>query len=240
MVSKISRALFTSIRTLHRSAVQHHNIEGDYVKTSMTFLGEEDEDYLHIAAYSNMGFKLLNGPRIFGPCAIFPKSILHWNVRSVEDINEDSLALFCILEPKIDILIIGTGDDTKKFNYKLVKYLRSKRIGVEVLPTDLACTTFNFLNAERRPVAACLIPPKHLSMDNEMRASAGQEILNMKLDFSENSGAPSANELAPMLQESRKKINSFFGKGNFERKREKEHMKEQADKQTGNDSDNKK
>ncbi|KAK3587568.1 hypothetical protein CHS0354_004858 [Potamilus streckersoni] len=240
MVSRISRALLTSIRTLHRSAVRRHNIEGDYIKTSMTFLGEEDEDYIHITAYSNMGFKLLNGPRIFGPCAIFPKSILHWNVSSVGDINEDSLTLFCILEPKIDILILGTGDDTKKFNYKLVKYLRSKGIGVEVLPTDLACTTFNFLNAERRPVAAGLIPPTYISMDNEMWASTDQEILNIKLDFSNNSGSPPANELAPMLEESRKKMKSLFGKGNSERKQEQEHMQKQAGKQTENDSDNKK
>jgi NADH dehydrogenase [ubiquinone] 1 alpha subcomplex assembly factor 3 len=38
---------------------------------------------------------------VLGPMAIFPRTVLSWNVGSVDDINEDSLSLFCMLEPKI-------------------------------------------------------------------------------------------------------------------------------------------
>ena len=37
-----------------------------------------------------------------------------WKIDGPEDINEDSLALFPILDPKIDVLIIGYGDAPKK------------------------------------------------------------------------------------------------------------------------------
>ena len=38
------------------------------------------EDYLQIDRYSASGFVLNNGFRVIGPCAVFPKSILSWNV----------------------------------------------------------------------------------------------------------------------------------------------------------------
>jgi hypothetical protein len=48
-----------------------------------------------------VGFRLNNGMYILGPMAIFPRTVLSWNVGSVNEVNEDSLSLFCLLEPKI-------------------------------------------------------------------------------------------------------------------------------------------
>jgi hypothetical protein len=48
-----------------------------------------------------IGFRLNNGMYVLGPMAIFPRTVLSWNVGSVDEINEDSLSLFCLLEPKI-------------------------------------------------------------------------------------------------------------------------------------------
>ncbi|XP_046463416.1 LOW QUALITY PROTEIN: NADH dehydrogenase [ubiquinone] 1 alpha subcomplex assembly factor 3-like [Daphnia pulex] len=95
----------------------------------------------------------------FGPIAIFPKSILSWNVQSAEDINEDSLSLFYTLEPKIDILVIGIGDPIKKLRHNIIKYMKDKKINLEISTTERACATFNFLNVEGRCVAGALIPP---------------------------------------------------------------------------------
>ncbi|XP_041349777.1 NADH dehydrogenase [ubiquinone] 1 alpha subcomplex assembly factor 3-like isoform X2 [Gigantopelta aegis] len=128
-------------------------------------LSKEDDANIYIEAYSPEGFKLSSGFRILGPCAVFPRSILHWNVKSSKDIHENSLSLFCMLEPKIDILILGIGDHGSKYNFDIIRYLRSKKINVEILPTDQACSTFNFLNSERRYVAAALIPPQDVSFD---------------------------------------------------------------------------
>lgn len=46
------------------------------------------------------------------------------------------------------------------------------RTSFEILPTEHACTTFNFLNSEGRNVAAVLIPPKHFetNLDDELKS----------------------------------------------------------------------
>lgn len=48
-----------------------------------------------------VGFRLNNGMYVLGPMAIFPRTVLSWNVGNVHAINEDSLLLFCLIEPKI-------------------------------------------------------------------------------------------------------------------------------------------
>lgn len=56
----------------------------------------------------------------------------------MDDINEDSLSLFYTLEPKIDILVLGIGDQkvTPKFSRKIIEFMRKYRINVEVLSTE--------------------------------------------------------------------------------------------------------
>lgn len=101
--------------------------------------------------------------------AIFPRSVLSWNVESHEDITEESLSLFTALEPKIDLLVVGIGDQqtTPAFTRKIIEFMKKYRINVEVLNTEQACATFNFLNAEGRVVAAALIPPMSLRINED-------------------------------------------------------------------------
>lgn len=89
-----------------------------------------------------------------------------WNISNYEDINEKTLSLFCVLDPKIDVLVIGTGDNptTPKFSAAIMRFMKKYGINVEVLPTEQACTTFNFLNGEGRMVAAAIIPPALMSV----------------------------------------------------------------------------
>jgi NADH dehydrogenase [ubiquinone] 1 alpha subcomplex assembly factor 3 len=124
-----------------------------------------------INAFSQAGFRLNNGMFVLGPMAIFPRTILSWNIENFEEINDKSLSLFTVLEPKIDVLVIGTGDHaiTPQFSKNIIGFMRSYGINVEVLPTEQACTTFNFLNSEGRMVAAALLPPNHMSLnENDM------------------------------------------------------------------------
>jgi NADH dehydrogenase [ubiquinone] 1 alpha subcomplex assembly factor 3 len=92
---------------------------------------------------------------------------MSWNINSFEDINEKTLSLFCVLDPKIDVLVIGTGDMpiTPAFSKKIMGFMKKYGINVEVLPTEQACTTFNFLNGENRMVAAAMLPPVFLSVN---------------------------------------------------------------------------
>ena len=53
----------------------------DELKTTVTILNKDEDEGMFIQTYSPMGFKLTNGIRVIGPCAVFPRSILHWNVR---------------------------------------------------------------------------------------------------------------------------------------------------------------
>lgn len=114
--------------------------------------------------------------KVIGPMAIFPRMIFAWNVDSIEDVNEQSLSLFCVTEPKLDILIIGTGDAevTPQLVQRIKAITRKFKLTVEVLKTEAAVTTFNFLNAESRVVAAALIPPKKMKF-NDMGLMLTQE-----------------------------------------------------------------
>jgi len=127
-------------------------------RTTATLLNRETNLGILINGYSTVGFALNNGFNILGPLAIFPQSILSWNVGNVEGINEASLSLFLMIHPKIDILLIGTGNSGQQIDRSLYSFVRSKGIGLEVLPTPHACSTFNFLNTEGRRVAAGILP----------------------------------------------------------------------------------
>lgn len=86
---------------------------------------------------------------------------MSWNIKTFRDVNENTLSLFTVLEPKIDILVIGSGDEqiTSEISKSIIQFMKKYRINVELLPTEQACTTFNFLNGEGRMTAAAIIPP---------------------------------------------------------------------------------
>jgi NADH dehydrogenase [ubiquinone] 1 alpha subcomplex assembly factor 3 len=141
--------------------------DGDLARyrTTVSVLNQEQDRGIFIDSYSCLGFLLSTGIRVIGPCAVFPRSVLHWNVRSILNVTEESLSLFTMLEPKIDILVLGVGEreNLKKVDSKVIKYLREKKINIEVLATDQALATFNFLNAEKRYVAGAFIPPSYVN-----------------------------------------------------------------------------
>ncbi|XP_064632035.1 NADH dehydrogenase [ubiquinone] 1 alpha subcomplex assembly factor 3-like isoform X3 [Lineus longissimus] len=101
----------------------------------VTIMNKEHSSGILIDAYSPFGFKLNTGMRVLGPCAIFPKSILHWNIKDPGDITSDSLELFTLLEPKLDILIVGKGDPESKIDFGIIRYLKQRKINVEILNT---------------------------------------------------------------------------------------------------------
>ncbi|XP_042221819.1 NADH dehydrogenase [ubiquinone] 1 alpha subcomplex assembly factor 3-like isoform X2 [Homarus americanus] len=127
----------------------------------------EIEAGLMVDSYSQVGFRLNNGMSVIGPIALFPKTVLSWRVRSSQDINEDSLSLFYLLEPRLDILVIGVGDQGCRVDTRIIRFMKNKGVSLEILPTVSACTTFNFLNQERRYVAAALIPPVAISVNED-------------------------------------------------------------------------
>jgi len=158
-------------------------------KTVVNILNNEDDAPLMIDSYSVYGFKLNLGVFVIGPMALFPRSVLSWNVKDDHDINSRSLSLFLHLAPKLDVLVIGLSDPRNvklqgETHANVIKLLRDinkeHRFQVEVLPTEKAVTTFNFLNSENRFVGAALIPPTYYTptLDDQYRV----EYLHKKKD----------------------------------------------------------
>ncbi|KAM3914643.1 NADH dehydrogenase [ubiquinone] 1 alpha subcomplex assembly factor 3 isoform 1-T2 [Leptodactylus fuscus] len=128
-----------------------------YEKTTVTRIERDSPEMMFIESYSSSGF-VINGDRVVGPCAVLPRSILQWNVGSHKDISLESLSLFHLLVPKIEILVLGTGDRVERLDPTISRIMRQKGVAIEVQDTPNACATFNFLTSERRVTAAALIP----------------------------------------------------------------------------------
>uniref|UniRef100_A0A0A9W973 NADH dehydrogenase [ubiquinone] 1 alpha subcomplex assembly factor 3 n=1 Tax=Lygus hesperus TaxID=30085 RepID=A0A0A9W973_LYGHE len=139
-------------------------------KTTITILNNEPGLGLMVDSYSKHGFRLNNGSFVVGPIALFPKTVLSWNVQNDEDINEDSLDMFTVLDPRPDILIIGFGNRSEfkpQLDRLLLKFRVEKKLNLEILQTPKAVSTFNFLNAEGRYVAAAMIPPQYINHSDD-------------------------------------------------------------------------
>ncbi|KAJ0183041.1 hypothetical protein K1T71_001017 [Dendrolimus kikuchii] len=132
-------------------------------KTTVHFLYSKT---LHMVFYgtittlkSSYGFKLNNGLTVLGPMAIFPRTVLSWQVPDSYAITEESLRFLKLLEPKIDLVIMGLETNERSVVNSVLRVAQASNLNVEILATEHACPTFNFLNAEGRSIAAVLIPP---------------------------------------------------------------------------------
>jgi uncharacterized protein len=75
----------------------------------------------------------------------------------IKQITLDHLS--SILDFKPDLIIFGSGDKVVYPDLKLLYALNQKGIGVEVMPIQALCRTFNFLVSENRRVVSILLFP---------------------------------------------------------------------------------
>jgi len=132
-------------------------------KTSVSILNEDCEGINMIDSYAQDGFRLSDDTKILGPCIVFPTAVLGWRIRGVKDVNEDSLSLFTLLDPRLDLLVIGHGGQPgvrDPVDPRVILKMKKKGVNIEVLTTEKAISTYNFLVEEGRIVAAALIPPE--------------------------------------------------------------------------------
>ncbi|OWR51658.1 NADH dehydrogenase [ubiquinone] 1 alpha subcomplex assembly factor 3 [Danaus plexippus] len=151
------------------NSLQHKAAYEGEGKTTVRVINQETDLGLMIDSYGTYGFRLNNGITVLGPIAIFSRTILSWQVGSSRDINVDSLKFFKLLEPKIDLLVLGLETDDRNVMQTVFKATRELKLNVELQTVEHACSTFNFLNSEGRSVAGALIPPLHLDVnENDM------------------------------------------------------------------------
>eukprot|EP01038_Epipyxis_sp_PR26KG_P005351 gene5351-7423_t len=89
---------------------------------------------------------------------LLPESFYLWKVSKFEDITIDSLSLFTLITPTIEVLFIGCGEKMPRLLPKEIhSHFKSLGIVIEATNSVNAITTFNVLNSEGRNVAAAVL-----------------------------------------------------------------------------------
>lgn len=123
---------------------------------------EEDSPRLQVRGYGNHCFQV-NETLVHGSVLLLPKTFFMWKVKSVEDINIESLSVFQFVYPRLEVLFIGMGTRMPgQLDPAIAKHFRSRGIIVEASDSANAAATYNVMNGEGRNVAAAL-----LSFDEE-------------------------------------------------------------------------
>lgn len=121
------------------------------------FAGADTAEKVRINGYDENKF-YANGVEVEGAIICLSRLTLKWTPKSFEEITPESLALFELLRPAPEILILGCGKRMGRVSQEVRDYLRSNGIKLEAIGTANATSTFNILNEEGRIVAAAMLP----------------------------------------------------------------------------------
>lgn len=127
-------------------------------KTTVKILNDDEPHINLVNTYSHRGFRLANNLFVAGSILLFPTHVFSWNVRCGADINMDSLIVFDLIVPKTKIVVIGYGQQGEPHDSSLPMALKKRGISCELLPTENAVTTYNFLAADGLHVAGAFVP----------------------------------------------------------------------------------
>ncbi|BGP45344.1 hypothetical protein JCM10450v2_001162 [Rhodotorula kratochvilovae] len=121
------------------------------------------------------GFTLSDGMVVPAPILLIDGHCFLWDVQHPTQEGKDPMGskwdgwivdkvrIFEALNPRPEILFVGTGTSTQFAPPAFKKYLNSLGIQVDVLDSRNAASTYNLLQEEGRRVAAALYPVSHLS-----------------------------------------------------------------------------
>ena len=114
-----------------------------------------------VQAYRPGGFTIA-GQRLQGSVLVFPDRVAAWDVTALADLDAAALELVRAADPRVDILVIGTGPTFALVPPALRQEVRGWGVVIETAATPAACRTYNLLLSEERRVAAALIalPPE--------------------------------------------------------------------------------
>ena len=115
-----------------------------------------------VTGYTTNGFRV-QGNRVFGSIALLQQGFYSWKPNTANEITVESLQLFPVTVPRIEILVFGMGERNETLSPRVRDYLRAHGIGVEISDTPRALSMFNLLLEEGRMVGGALIPPAYIS-----------------------------------------------------------------------------
>lgn len=83
------------------------------------------------------------------------ENILDFECNNIKELTLECLGQITAENP--DLVIFGTGDKIVYPDMKILYELQKRSIGVEVMPIQALCRTFNFLVSENRKVVGVLL-----------------------------------------------------------------------------------
>lgn len=110
-----------------------------------------------INAYGDGGFRI-SGKHWTEAVLVFPGQTVRWGISSFGEMSFASLAPVFLVEPAVELLLIGCGPSIAFVPKALRAEVKAKGVVIEALDTGAACRTYNLLMGEGRRVAAALIP----------------------------------------------------------------------------------
>ena len=105
-----------------------------------------------IQGYGDGGFRI-SGERHEGSVIVFPTQLLSWD----GELTAESLAPIAAAEPKVQILLLGTGAKMILPPPELRRFFREQGITLDAMDTGAACRTYSVLLGEERRIAAALV-----------------------------------------------------------------------------------
>lgn len=109
-----------------------------------------------IDAYGNGGFRFA-GMSHRGSLLCLPSGMLAWPVHSIGELTLDSLQPVLAIADRIDVLLLGLGDDIAGVAPDIRAAFRERSVILEAIATGGAVRTYNVLLGEQRAVGAALI-----------------------------------------------------------------------------------
>lgn len=95
--------------------------------------------------------------RYTGSVIVLPEATIPWDVGDPSALRIESLAPVLDCEPRVEILLYGSGHRLHPVDEAVRSGLRAVGIAIEPMDTGAACRTYSILAAEDRRVAAALI-----------------------------------------------------------------------------------
>ena len=100
----------------------------------------------------------ISGQWRVGAVIVLPDRTLAWEATDVTSLSADDFSAVLTAEPKVEILLLGTGATMRMIPKALRLALREQGVVVELMDSRAVCRTYNVLLAEGRRVAAAMLP----------------------------------------------------------------------------------